>query len=90
MVRLLTYDSFALADETAEAFREQTGASIEVVQAGDSGAMLAGALLNAGSPEADVIFGIDNTTARRLPRMDSWSRTGPMPSENSRRPRSSR
>ena len=63
VVRLLTYDSFALADETAEAFREQTGASIEVVQAGDSGAMLAGALLNAGSPEADVIFGIDNTTA---------------------------
>lgn len=63
VVRLLTYDSFAMSDEAAEAFTERTGATIEVVAAGDSGAMLAGALLNAGSPEADVIFGIDNTTA---------------------------
>lgn len=63
VVRLLTYDSFALSDEVAQAFTEQTGATIEVIPAGDSGAMLAGALLNAGAPEADVIFGIDNTTA---------------------------
>lgn len=61
-VRLLTYDSFALDDDVAAAFTEATGARIEVVPAGDSGAMLAGALLRAGEPEADVIFGIDNTT----------------------------
>ena len=36
-----------------------------MLAAGDSGAMLAGALLSAGAPEADVIFGIDNTTATR-------------------------
>lgn len=62
-VRLLTYDSFALDDDAAAAFEQRTGARIEVLPAGDSGAMLAGALLTAGSPEADVIFGIDNTTA---------------------------
>jgi thiamine transport system substrate-binding protein len=64
-VRLLTYDSFALDDDAAEAFENATGARIEVLAAGDSAAMLAGALLSAGSPEADVIFGIDNTTVER-------------------------
>lgn len=66
VVTLLTYDSFALDDGAADAFEHATGARIEVLAAGDSGAMLAGALLNAGSPEADVIFGIDNTTATRV------------------------
>ncbi|MFN7151875.1 MAG: thiamine ABC transporter substrate binding subunit [Microthrixaceae bacterium] len=64
-VRLLTYDSFALPEEAAAAFTERTGAEIEVVANGDSGSMLAGALLAAGNPEADVIFGIDNTSATR-------------------------
>jgi thiamine transport system substrate-binding protein len=62
-VRLLTYDSFALPEEAAAAFTERTGARIEVVANGDSGSMLTGALLAAGNPEADVIFGIDNTSA---------------------------
>lgn len=33
--------------------------------AGDSGTMLTGALLSAGDPEGDVIFGIDDTSATR-------------------------
>lgn len=65
VVRLLTYDSFALDSSVAEAFEEETGIRIEVVPAGDSGAMLAGALLSSDSPGADVIFGIDNTTATK-------------------------
>lgn len=64
-VRLLTYDSFALPEAAAAAFEERTGATIEVVATGDSGTMLTGALLSAGDPEADVIFGIDNTSATR-------------------------
>lgn len=64
-VRLLTYDSFALPEAAAAAFEEQTGAQIEVIATGDSGTMLTGALLSAGDPEADVIFGIDDTSASR-------------------------
>jgi thiamine transport system substrate-binding protein len=64
-VRLLTYDSFALPEAAAAAFEEQTGARIEVVATGDSGSMLTGALLSAGDPEADVIFGIDDSSATR-------------------------
>ncbi len=62
-VVVVTYDAFALPEAAAAAFESETGASIEVVAAGDSGSMLAGALLSAGAPEGDVIFGIDNTTA---------------------------
>lgn len=64
-VRLLTYDSFALPEAAAEAFTERTGATIEVIAAGDSGTMLTGALLSAGDPEADVIFGIDDASVTR-------------------------
>ena len=38
---------------------------IEVIATGDSGTMLTGALLSAGDPEADVIFGIDDNSASR-------------------------
>ncbi len=65
VVRLVTYDSFALPDAAAAEFEKQTGAKIEVVAAGDAGGMLTKALLAAGAPEGDVIFGIDNTLATR-------------------------
>src|SRR5690606_25919632 len=65
-VVLLTYDSFALPEEAAERFEELTGARIEVRATGDAGSMLTGALLAAGAPEGDVIFGIDNTLATRV------------------------
>jgi thiamine transport system substrate-binding protein len=64
-VVLLTYDSFALPEDAAAEFERQTGATIEVRATGDSGTLLTGALLSAGAPEGDVIFGIDNTLATR-------------------------
>src|SRR5262245_14071089 len=64
-VVLVTYDSYALPEEAAAEFERQTGATIEVVTSGDSGTMLTKALLSAGAPEGDVIFGIDNTLATR-------------------------
>ena len=64
-VVLVTYDSFALPDAAAEEFTRRTGAEIEVVATGDAGGMLTSALLAAGAPEGDAIFGIDNTLATR-------------------------
>lgn len=64
-VVLVTYDSYALPEDAAAAFEQRTGAAIEVVTSGDSGTMLTKALLSAGAPEGDVIFGIDNTLATR-------------------------
>jgi len=65
VVRLVTYDSFALSDEAAAAFEERTGATIEIIASGDAGTTLTRALLAAGAPEGDVIFGIDDTLAGR-------------------------
>ena len=62
-VVLVTYDAYALPEAAAAAFKEQTGATIKVVASGDSGAMLSKALLSAGSPEGDVLFGVDNLSA---------------------------
>jgi len=64
-VLLVTYDAFALPKEAAAEFKKLTGATIKVVATGDTGTMLTKALLSAGSPEGDVIFGIDNTMATR-------------------------
>ena len=60
-VRLLTHDSFVVSEDLLAAFTARTGITIEVVQGGDAGAMTAGAVLAAGSPTADVLYGIDNT-----------------------------
>lgn len=64
-VVLVTYESFALPKSAAAAFRKQTGARIRVVDTGDAAEMLTKALLSAGAPEGDVIFGIDNTLVTR-------------------------
>ncbi len=62
-VVLVTYDSYALPERAAAAFTARTGATVKVVASGDSGTMLSKALLTAGAPEGDVLFGVDNLSA---------------------------
>lgn len=64
-VKLLTHDSFALSEELLEQFAESTGITIQLVSGGDAGSMVAGAILAAGAPTADVLFGVDNTLITR-------------------------
>lgn len=64
-VNLLTHDSFALSEELLEQFAESTGITIRLVSGGDAGSMVAGAILAAGAPTADVLFGVDNTLITR-------------------------
>ncbi|MDD2857122.1 MAG: thiamine ABC transporter substrate-binding protein [Candidatus Nanopelagicales bacterium] len=60
-VRLLTHDSFVVSKALIEQLKHDTGITLEVSSAGDAGSMVAGAVLAAGSPSADVLFGVDNT-----------------------------
>ncbi len=62
---LMTHDSFALSEGTLTSFEEQTGIHVQVLQAGDAGAMLNQAILTKDNPLADVIFGVDNTFLSR-------------------------
>lgn len=64
-VRLLAHDSFVLSESVLAGFTEQTGLAVEVVTGGDAGTMVAGAVLAAGSPTADVMFGVDSTLLSR-------------------------
>lgn len=64
-VTLIAYDSFTPEEGIFDAFTEQTGATVKVVTAGDTGTMVSKAILTAGNPEGDVMWGIDNTFLSR-------------------------
>lgn len=64
-VRLLTHDSFVLSEGVLDAFTEETGIEVEVIQGGDAGTVVNQAILTQGNPQADVLFGIDSTFLTR-------------------------
>jgi len=64
-ITMVVYDSFpiantALNDALAD-FSEETGIGVELLVAGDAGTMVSKAVLTTGTPEGDVMFGVDNT-----------------------------
>jgi thiamine transport system substrate-binding protein len=66
-VVLVTHDSFAISDEVKRAFEDESGLTLRILKAGDAGEIVTRALLTAGNPEGDVLFGIDdNLLARAL------------------------
>ncbi|WP_103503959.1 MULTISPECIES: thiamine ABC transporter substrate binding subunit [unclassified Streptomyces] len=64
-VTLVTHNSFELSDEVLERFTEDTGYTLEILRAGDGGVMVNQAVLSAGNPQGDVLFGVDNTLLSR-------------------------
>ena len=64
-VTLVTYDSFPTKDtplnDALSAFTADTGIVVNIVTAGDAGTMVTKAVLTAGNPEGDVMWGVDNT-----------------------------
>ena len=64
-VQLVTHDSFNVSEDVLALFTEQTGVEVEVLQSGDAGQVVNQAVLSAGNPQGDVLFGIDNTLLSR-------------------------
>ena len=64
-VTLLAYDAFTPQEGIFDAFTAATGAKVKVVTAGDSGVLVSKAILTAGNPEGDVLWGLDNTLLSR-------------------------
>ena len=60
-VRLITHDSFAVSEALIADLKAKTGITLEIVTGGDAGQVVAGAILSAGAPTGDVLFGIDNS-----------------------------
>src|SRR5918996_696741 len=64
-VVLVTHDSFVISDDVRRAFRTRTGMSLRILQTGDAGEALTKALLTAGNPQGDVLFGVDSNLLSR-------------------------
>jgi thiamine transport system substrate-binding protein len=61
---MITHESFVLSPSFVEDLLEQ-GIELEITSTGDAGTLTASAILAAGQPTADLLFGIDNTLALR-------------------------
>jgi thiamine transport system substrate-binding protein len=59
-VTLLTHDSFDVSRSVVEAFERERGIDLRIVAAGDAGQLVNRAILTAGNPEGDVLFGVDD------------------------------
>ena len=64
-VVLVTHDSFAISDDVKRAFEDESGYTLRILKAGDAGEIVTRALLTAGNPEGDVLFGVDNNLLQR-------------------------
>ena len=69
-VTLLAYDAFTPQEGIFDAFTAATGAKVKVVTGGDSGVLVSKAILTAGTPEGDVLWGLDNTLLSRAQKAD--------------------
>ncbi len=65
VITLLAYDSFTPPEGIFDSFERDTGIDVKVVTGGDSGTVISKAILTAGNPEGDVLWGVDNTTLSR-------------------------
>lgn len=61
VVTLVTHDSFNVSEDVLQAFEDESGLKVEILQVGDAGTLTNQAVLSADNPLGDVIFGIDNT-----------------------------
>lgn len=62
---LLAHDSFTPSETIFDAFTADTGIVVRVVRGGDAGAIVTKAVVSAGNPEGDVLWGVDNTLLSR-------------------------
>jgi thiamine transport system substrate-binding protein len=64
-VVLVTHESFAISPEVKDAFESESGLKLRILKAGDAGEVVTRALLAAGDPEGDVLFGVDGNLLTR-------------------------
>ena len=62
---VITHDSFDVSDGLIEQFEQEHNARVELIAGGDANEVVNRAILNAGNPEGDVLFGVDNLSYQR-------------------------
>lgn len=64
-LRVMTYGSFSISEDVVAEFEQAHNASLQFLDAGDTGQMLSQAILSKDNPQADVLYGVDNTFLSR-------------------------
>lgn len=64
-VTLVTHDSFSVSDDVLADFEAASGIDVQIVKGGDAGTVVNQAVLTAGDPVGDVLYGVDNTFLTR-------------------------
>jgi thiamine transport system substrate-binding protein len=64
-VVLVAHDSFVMSDDVKRAFERSSGLRLDVLLGGDAGEVVSKALLTAGDPQGDVLFGVDSNLLSR-------------------------
>src|SRR5690606_11299584 len=59
------HESFHVTEEVLASFEERTGIEVEILRGGDANEVVNQAILTKSSPQADVLFGIDNSMLTR-------------------------
>jgi thiamine transport system substrate-binding protein len=62
---VITHDSFDANEEVIAQFEAEHNARVTILKAGDANTLVNRAILSAGNPEGDVLFGVDNLTLLR-------------------------
>lgn len=62
---VMVHDSFAVSADLVRQFEAQNQVKVDFIKSGDTGAMLNRAILTKNAPQADVMYGVDNTFLSR-------------------------
>lgn len=65
VLTVMTHDSFSISAELVTQFEEAHQVKLVFVPSGDAGSVLNRAILTKDSPQADVLYGVDNTFLSR-------------------------
>jgi len=64
-LKVLVHDSFSVSEELVRQFEAETNIKLTFIKAGDAGSALNRAVLTKEAPQADVLYGVDNTFLSR-------------------------
>ena len=70
VLTVMTHDSFNVSEDVVAKFEAQCGCKVQFLKSGDAGLMLNKAILSKSQPQADVMYGVDNTFLSRALRED--------------------
>jgi len=69
-LNVMTHDSFAASEAVIKEFEMANDVKVNIIMSGDAGSTLNQAILTKSSPNADVLYGVDNTLLSRALKAD--------------------